>query len=366
MTMKVVIIADPIDSQYAGIHTYTKGMVEALAADNNGNTFYVIRKDQNVSVEGMEIVLSKKSGRSARNPIRKYRDIPAAIKSIDPDVVVEPAHFGPVNIPSRIRRITVIHDLSPILFPKFHGLSSKAAHRFILPDILKKTDSVVVNSNCTRSDVERIYPFTKDKVEVIYPGVFDFSAINADISILEKHRINEPFLLFVGTLEPRKNLLFLLDVYSLVRQKNTKIKLVISGKSGWKNKAFLRKHRNHPFVDDIILTGFISREKQKALYENANVFVFPSLYEGFGFPVLEALSFGLPCVVSDRGSIPEVTNGHAKISGITHASDFSNSIIEAFLDRKEKEQTQNRMSYASSFSWKKFAEEFNALLERLH
>jgi glycosyltransferase involved in cell wall biosynthesis len=232
--------------------------------------------------------------------------IPFIIRWLKPDVVIEPAHFGPFNLPKKINRVTVIHDLTPLLFPQLHRWHSQILQRLFLRRILKRTSLVITNSNHTAKDIISHFPFCKDKTVVVYPHLLRLEHIVPDSGIFNKFNIHQPYFLFTGTIEPRKNLPLLLKAFQKVCSESDKqVMLVIAGGKGWKSDSFYDALSNHSFADRIICTGYVTDSHLSALYKNALAFVYPSLYEGFGLPVAEALSAGLPILVSRSSGMTE-------------------------------------------------------------
>jgi glycosyltransferase involved in cell wall biosynthesis len=149
--------------------------------------------------------------------------IPLLINLKRVDAVIEPAHFGPFNLLPRIRRVTIIHDLTPILFPELHRWHSQFLQNRFLRGILRRTHLIVANSDNTAKDIARIYPEVAGKVHRIYPGRNETFAFREDAAVLDKYGVRRPYFLFVGTIEPRKNLLVLLEAFRIfkVRSRQT-------------------------------------------------------------------------------------------------------------------------------------------------
>mgnify|MGYP001179677840 CR=1 FL=1 len=300
---RVVIIADCIDTQNAGIQAYTRNMIDALSMLPDIELFCVRIKSPNNDILKNQIVVKPVLPFLIKEPFRLFFKLPSVIRKLKPDIVIEPAHMGPFNLPAYIKRVTVIHDLTPIKFPQWHTWFSATLQRLLLPNILQKASMIITNSNNTSSDLADCYPFTKDKIFRIYPASDTYYSIKPNEPISAKAH----FFLSVGTLEPRKNLNMLLDAYLLFRQKSEYThKLIICGATGWKNQNFFKKLNNHPFRNDIELKGYVPKEELKELYKTTAAFVYPSLYEGFGFPVAEALNCNATCFVSNTSSLPEV------------------------------------------------------------
>jgi len=239
--------------------------------------------------------------------IRQFREIPRALKEIGVDIAIEPCHFGPFNLPPEVKRVTIIHDITPILFPEMHNFTSQLLHQRLLPKVLKQADKIITNSNYTSEDVVKEFPFVKQKITSIPLGKASIFVPSPSESVLAKHGIEAPYFLFVGTIEPRKNLEVLLEAYEKFRKSTQKkYKLVIVGKRGWNVEELMEDIARSPFWEDIIVLGYVERSELPAIYSSATIFVYPSLYEGFGLPVLEAMACGTPVLISNVSSLPEV------------------------------------------------------------
>ncbi len=360
--MRIVILADPLDTQSAGISTYTRQLIISLIRYDSLNEYILIRYKEDESLKGLkQIAVSNFIRFLKQDPFRLFFKIPRIIRKINPDVVIEPAHFGPFNLPRHIKRITVIHDLSPIKFPHLHEFKSSVLQRIFLPHILRKADLIISNSECTRNDILDFYPFTKTKVKRIYLGRNQNFVRLIDESVLIKYNINKPYFLYVGTIEPRKNLSFLLKAYNKFRSE-TKLEyeLVIAGKKGWKCKEFFEKLKQSLFKEDIKVLGYIEESELPALYSSAVAFIYSSLYEGFGLPLLEAMSCGTPCIISDSSSLIEVGGDAVLKHSLNNISELtSNMVLISNNDPIKAELSSRSLKQSLKFSWKSYVEEFN-------
>jgi glycosyltransferase involved in cell wall biosynthesis len=301
--MRIVVIADCIDTQKAGIHVYTKNMIEALEKISGLEIICIrIKNGSDIQFKN-DFIVRGVLPFIKKDPFRVFISIPRTIRKLKPDIVIEPAHFGPFNIPKKIKSVTIIHDLTPIKFPQLHNFFSRNLQQLFLPSILKRASLIITNSENTSKDIRETYPVTAYKIARIYPGADPFFRIKNNEIVKNK----EPYFLSVGTIEPRKNLSLLLESYQLFREKTSLThSLLICGGNGWKNKDFYRLLNDHPFKNDIKLLGYTSKEELKRLYSKATAFIYTSLYEGFGFPIAEAMGCGAPCIVSNTSSLPEV------------------------------------------------------------
>ncbi|MCF8360286.1 MAG: glycosyltransferase family 4 protein [Prolixibacteraceae bacterium] len=361
--MRIVLIADSIDLQSAGIHVYTLNMIRALEKSEK-HEIICIRQGKRKDIRfKSEVIVRPFFPFLEKDPFRIFFKIPRAINKLKPDVVIETAHFGPFNLHKRIKRVTVIHDLTPIKYPGWHNRFSALLQRLFFPSILKRASMLIVNSENTQNDLLALYSVSRQKTAKIYPGVDPFFKLKKD-QISQK---KEPFFLTTGTLEPRKNLPALLEAYQLFRDKSTyKHKLVICGGKGWKNKAFYHKLEVHPYRSDIEMKGYVSKEELKSLYLKTSGFIYPSLYEGFGFPVAEAMHCGAPCIVSRVSSLTEVGD-----DAVLYFNPLSPAELALCMDQLTEsnelqlELIEKGYKQALNFEWEKYARELEKELENL-
>jgi glycosyltransferase involved in cell wall biosynthesis len=266
-----------------------------------------------------------------------------------------PGYVAPIR--SRVPVVITLYDLIALSHPSLCTLSNRLHYRLLVPLSVRKATRIIVPSETTRTDLLRCFPAAEDKVRVIPLGVRpEFRILrNTDAfrRIRLEYRLPERFILFVGGLEPKKNLTRLIEAYRLLRQ-NPAIphQLVIVGAPSWDQANVMRAIREQGVEHDVIFTGFIPFDKLTLLYNMADLFVFPSLYEGFGLPPLEAMACGTPVVISDRGSLPEVA-GQAAITTDPLATDQLASAMKMVLtdDKVRTELITRGLNHVRKFSW---------------
>lgn len=305
--MEVVFLGDCITTQQAGIHFYAKNLVNQIVRDFPRHRYRIILSDNDPEIQVEQIVVSVKKGLPGHLRWRQLTTIPAMLNRMRPDLVIELAHFGPFRLAPDIRRVTVIHDLTPLSMPRFHPWPSVLMHRLLLPGILKKADFLIVNSDHTKLDLTRSFTVDPDTICVAYPEPPDFSETTGSRSLSRNYLLEgHPYFLTVGTLEPRKNQITILKAFEHFCRSNRDYRLVIAGGNGWKNKALSEALAHSPVKDRIVSVGYVSRSVLQQLYQNARAFVFASHYEGFGIPILEASYFSLPLILADNESLPDL------------------------------------------------------------
>mgnify|MGYP000114533639 CR=1 FL=1 len=356
--MRIAFIADALDFQYAGIHIYTREILRALMLIDTRNEYIIIRGKEDERIgHAEEIIVPVKPNVPEHKRLRLMTSIPRVLVKAGVDVAVEPSHFGPFNLPKGIKRITVLHDLTPFLLPEFHVLSSRIFHRLLMPGILRRANHVITVSEHTRKDMIKRFPFTEGKSTAILLGRDTSFERKENEGILKKYNIRQPYFLYVGTLEPRKNLNILIEAYHTFRQKSElPHQLILTGKKGWKIDGLLQVIDRSHYKNDIVLTDYVAREELPVLYSMAEAFVYPSLYEGFGLPVLEAMSCGAAVITSNVSSLPEVGGEAALYFDPSSAEQLSNLLLKIARDEGlKKHQEELSLQQAQKFTWEKTA-----------
>ncbi len=316
------------------------------------------------------VVAEEAAGRDARRDRATLTLLNATARRIGLPETFDVVHSlrtplpAPERVPTRVRALT-IHDLIPLLHPEWMYPTAEAEVRAVTDSILPE-DFVIANSNATATDVtavlgippERIFvtPFAASK-EVFYREESSqrIDAVKARYGIPSGE-----YLLSLGTLEPRKNLVHLLRCFHrLLRQeKPTALRLVLVGPTGWKADPVFALLQEHPDLRArVVLAGYVPDTDLAALYSGARGFVYPSLYEGFGLPVLEAMQCGTPVVTSDSTSLPEVVGDAGLLVPPTDADALSEALLRLVTDDGLAADLRRRgQSRAALFSWERTAE----------
>lgn len=246
--------------------------------------------------------------------------------------------------------IVTVHDLIYKTYPQAHTPQTIDLSQQYMQTIVDKASKIICISQSTRNDLHRFFDVKENKTCVIYNGVnhevfhpLNSNDVTAGQQWLTTHGLNEAFILFVGTLEPRKNLRGVLHAMALLKAQGfMKIKLAIVGMQGWLSQGDDDLIKTLGLSDAVVFLGFITDSQLVLLYNKAKVFVFPSFYEGFGFPILEAMACGCPVVTSNTSSCQEVASNVA----VTVDPHCHQAIADAIKKITEDEGLQNTMKQA--------------------
>lgn len=213
-------------------------------------------------------------------------------------ILFSPANIGPIIVS---RQVLTIHDASVYVFPEAYSWPFRAKYKLFFKTYVRRSRWVITDSQFSKSELVRICHFDPDKLSVIYPGYEHLAHARPDPAILAKLGLEEKgYYLAVGSLSPHKNFKLILDALNILGEET--VKLVVTG--GKFSRVFRDKELN--FSKNILLTGYVSDEELAELYSRAKALILPSLYEGFGFPILEGLALGCPVISSTAASLPEV------------------------------------------------------------
>lgn len=275
----------------------------------------------------------------------------------DVDVFFSP-NLNFIALSKKTKFILSVHDLSFDFFPEFSTAKQFWWHKVVAPKKqCERADLILVPSENTRRDIVNYYRISPEKIKVIYPGLSQvFSRMPEKEEIAKKYDLPEKYILFLGTIEPRKNIIGLIEAFEKTNGENT---LVIAGAPGWKNEEIYARARQSKSSEQIKFLGFVPGVDKPGLYAGARVFVYPSFYEGFGFPVLEAMSAGVPVVTSNRSSITEITGPAAYLIDPTRPEQIANGINEIINNSNVRNwHIEKGLERARKFSWENAAREW--------
>ncbi len=281
-------------------------------------------------------------------------------------------HINFISLSRKCKSVITIHDLSFLRFPEFFSKRKNFWHRSLnIQKMIKNFDIVVAISENTKRDIIELLNISPTKIKVIYSGLDDkyFFANNQQEKnkIKNKYKLPDKFILFLGNLEPRKNIISLIKACEyLWKNKQFNFSLVIAGAPAWKYKNIFKIYKKSFYQDKIKFLGYVSERDKPFLYNLANLFVFPSFYEGFGFPPLEAMACGTPVVASAYASLPEILNKAAILVDPHNIKDLAQAIFILGTNQCLRQEFVKRgLKQAKKYSWEKTAKEYLELWENL-
>lgn len=362
--MNIGIDARNTGTKKTGIGTYVVKIIEELNKIDKENNYFLYSTS--------EIDLDFKLNNNFHIKVNKmsklkfYLSLPKFIKEDNIDVYWGTHYILPKRN-KNTKYVLTIHDLSIKKLKVVGSIKTTIVQKLFLKKSLKRADKIIAVSNATKNDVIEFYKIPQEKINVIYEGTNipkdELKITEKQKSeIQEKYKIKDiPYIFFLSTIEPRKNIETLIRAFNYIRRKeDTNLKLIIAGGFGWKYSEVLRLFEESEFKEDIILPGFVSKEEKKFLYENAKCFVYPSLYEGFGLPILEAMANKVLVITANNSSLPEV-GGKAAIyyNSVLNYGELGNKIIETINlnEEEKKKRIDEGLKQVEKFNWEKCAKE---------
>lgn len=361
--MNIGIITSPMEP-IPSLKVYITNLVENLNIVDKKNDYYLIHHSK-MHLDTYEVnkeIISDPPNMIFNNLWWKFHSLPKDLKAYDLDLVHDTQGISTFFIKkdSDYKKVITIHDLSSLAFPKMH-IRGMLADRFLGARTMKNADKIITVSESTKNDLIKYFKAPEEKITPIYLGVDEKFRVLDDDQISNfkiKFNLDFPFILYFGVLRSRKNIPTLIKAYDLLKKDGINHKLVIAGGKGQQYKRIFNIVKNLNLEKDVIFTGHVDDEILTELYNAADLFVFPSLYEGFGLPPLEAMACGTPVITSNASSLPEVVGDAGlmvdpyDISGLKDA--MSNVLSNSDL---RMEMVKKGLNRSKGFTWKNCAEE---------
>ncbi len=283
-----------------------------------------------------------------------------------PDVLWMPMHNLPFMRRSKMRTVVTVHDLAYKYFPEYFPKKDVLELNVLGDMAIRNADHLIAVSESTKRDILTWYPSVKaESITVVYHG-FDAEIFSKERNPIEEARVRKllridgEYLLYSGAIQPRKNLKVLIDAFAILKQsgKASDVKLVLAGGDAWLSEHVHEKVAVSPFREDILMPGQIGFDDLGHLMRGARIYVFPSLYEGFGIPILEALASRVPVITADNSSLREVGGDAAEYFDASDAKALSEKIREVLSDESLRAGMIARgLEQIKKFSWEKCARE---------
>lgn len=371
--MKIGIDARALTNErLTGVGYYTLELITHLADESPEDTFFVF-------VSGTEAALRQVPAIKRRNVQMVDVCIPNRLLSLlllfpfspvtleafmpqKPDVWIFPNHNA---IRTNLPYLFTVHDVSFLLFPQFYSRKDHLARKLQdLDTLCKNAKGILAVSDATAADVQHYYGISPDRIKVTHEGVDHSRFIPreqpSDKTFRATYDLNREYLLFAGTLEPRKNIEGVIEAYDSYRSKGgAPLPLIIMGGRGFKHRRVHEAQKRAMFGADIRFLGYVPDKHKPAVFRGASAFLFPSFYEGFGLPVLEAMASGVPVITSFTSSLSEITEDAAILVDPLNIEDITQALLQLFHET-DGEQLRNTfirkgLEQAKKFTWRETA-----------
>lgn len=361
--MRVAFDAHVVGERESGNETYALNLLRSLVANPGGDTYQVLtpHPDRLRAVVELppsaEVVQVRPAASLLRipfgipNAVRRHRSEVLHVSYVAPPLVACPT-------------VVTVHDLSFVAYPRSLSRRARFMLTALVPLSVRRAARVIAVSRFTRDDLVRRYRVPEGKISVVYEAAGPaFRVLDDAGSRPLPAGVIEPFVLAVGNLEPRKNLARLIEAFAAVaREPGVSAKLVLVGKAKGQEDALARLVEKHGLRDRVIFTGFVAEEQLVVLYNRAAVFVYPSLYEGFGLPPLEAMACGCPVIASSVTAMPEVLGDAALLFDPTSTTVLTDAILGVLgAEERARDLRSRGLRQVARYSWAKAADQTRAV-----
>lgn len=367
--MNILIDGHCVGDKSGGNETYWKNLIYNINNVDNAND-YTVFHSKDISLELKNTNHRTKSFYSNNTIWRNLVSLPmhAHLSGFD---AIHTQYFLPAFTGKKA--VVTIHDISFEHYPECFSKKDLIVNKKLIRQAAEKARAIITVSNFSKSDIANTYGINPDKIFVTHLGandeLYNESQNPEEVTkVKKKYKIYNNFILVVGNLQPRKNLTRLIEAFKILKKNKTynNYKLVIVGKKAWANNGIINGVDIKDIENDIILTGYVPDEELPYLYKGCDVFVYPSIFEGFGLPVLEAMKCGAAVAASNISSIPEVVGDGGLLFDPFNVADISNTISLILDNAMLKESLKIKgLKRSQHFSWINTAKETISVYEYL-
>ncbi|MCM8764016.1 MAG: glycosyltransferase family 4 protein [Candidatus Omnitrophica bacterium] len=354
------IDAHAIGLQQGGNERYAEGLLKGLSEINTHDFKFTVFLNEKAQVpDFLNNNPTFEFRKVSAVPVKRFIfDLPRNIKKYRIDLIHMQYHVPfRIDIPS----VITLHDVSYLAHPEFFPIFERLKMKLMMPYSIKKAKKIITVSEFSKKEISKLYKYAPGKIYTIYNGISDYfkPATTTEIQqTLEKYQIRNPYILTVSNLQPRKNLKGLIESFSNILRKDRKFPccLVIVGKKLWLYDDIFAGIRNSEFKEKIFITGYLNDTEIISLYSGAEMFVYVSFYEGFGFPPIEAMACGCPVITSNTSSLPEITGDACIHVNPENSEEIASAIVQLYQNKSLKENLIGKgFMQAKKFSWSKCA-----------
>lgn len=285
--------------------------------------------------------------------------LPIALRSIKPDLMVQP--YGFCSLTSKVPQLLIVHDLAFKHFPKFIPKHHLYYYRAFTRSFLNKAEKIATVSEFSKNDIVQQYKIAPEKINVVFSAAKNiFQPIDSHTQQVTKGKYagGKEYFLFTGGIHPRKNLISLLRAFSFFKKwQHSNMKLLVAGRLAWKYDSVLEKLKTYKYRDDVVLLNYLPEEELANITASAYAMVFPSLFEGFGVPVIEAMQCAVPVIASNSSSLPEIAGNAVLYADPDNADAIAKQMLQLYKDESLRSKLiEAGVVQAKKFDWDKTAD----------
>lgn len=348
-------------SSNAGIDRSNKNLIECIL-EYKQYQYYATLNENFQGVTNLSRLLPSTENAVIRN-VQNGLVLPFRMKKYGFDIIHGLTMWLPL-FSFGSKRVVTAFDIAPIKLPELHTKKQVATFRYLTANCIKSADKILAISEATKNDLIEMLGVDNEKINIVNLGVdhgkfYQIKDNETLHRVRVKYKLPERFILAVSTIEPKKNYVGLLKIFKEVLKTEKTYKLVIAGQRGWKyHEVFDFLDNNPELKKAVIMLGFVEDHDLPALYNLATLLVFPSVFEGFGLPPLEAMCCGTPVVASNMTSIPEVVEDAGILADPSDIQKMTEGVISLLKDENlRKEYSKKGIEQSKKFSWKRAAKE---------